>query len=188
MCSMEKGGWKCVECKQYLCNNCKVTHLKVPLCKKHHIVPAEETATVIDRPLLCKKHNDQTIILNCRECEELLCIKCKVTDHNKHGTETIDDTLKRVLPEMDGYCDKIKQLIADIDMNKDTLKTRKDEIRAAFSRCHQDAKIKLQKIVDRATEDYNALVKELEIREEEEVDKIGFIQNQCVFLNIFGFT
>ena len=67
---------------------------------------------------------------------------------------------------------KIRELIADIDKNKDELKNKEAEVKDAFEKCRQDAEIKLQKIVDRATEDYNALVKELDIKEEEEVDKI----------------
>ena len=172
MCATEKGGWKCADCRIPLCNNCKVLHTNVPLCKDHKIVPAEETGTVIDREVLCEKHKDQNIFLNCRECEELICIKCKVTKHESHRTETIEATLERVLPEIEGYCEKIKRLIADIDQNKNELETWKSEVKADFQKCRKDAAMQLQKIIDRATEDYNNLMKELDIREEEAAERI----------------
>ena len=84
----------------------------------------------------------------------------------------IEDALERVLPEMEVCCEKIKHLIDDIEKNRSKLETRKTEVKAAFEKCRQDAEIQLQKIIDRATEDYNALVKELNIKEEEEVNKI----------------
>ena len=162
-----------MDCKTQLCDECKVHHLRLPICRGHKIIASDsDTDTAIDKLVFCEKHTDQTIIFNCLECEEPLCIKCKVTIHESHKTETIEDTLERVLPEIEGYCDKIKNLIADIDENKDDLEARKVEVKEAFEKCHKDAEIQLQKIIDRATEDYNALVKQLDIREEEEVDKI----------------
>ena len=73
---------------------------------------------------------------------------------------------------MHSYCEKIQQLIADIDGNKSELETRKAEVKAAFDKSRKDAELYLQKIIDRATEDYKALVLELNIKENEEVDKI----------------
>ena len=99
-------------------------------------------------------------------------MKCKVTIHDSHKTETIEDALERMMPEMDKYCEKIQQLIADIGVNKDELETRMAQVKVAFETCRQDAEMQLHKIIDRATEDYNALVKELDIKEEEEMDKI----------------
>ena len=108
MCSTEKGSWKCVECKQFLCNNCKVLHTKVPLLKNHQIIPAEETDIAIDRLVFCEKHAGQAIIRNCRDCEELLCLTCKETTHESHKAETMEGALERILPEMEEYCEKIK--------------------------------------------------------------------------------
>ena len=105
-------------------------------------------------------------------------MKCKVTMHNYHQTETIEETLDRRVPEMRCYGDKIKQLIADIDENKDELEHRKVEVKAAFEKCRKDAEMQLQKIIDRATEDYNALLKELDIKEEEVVSQIRLERKQ----------
>ena len=68
-------------------------------------------------------------------------------------------------------CKKLKELIADIDENKHELENRKVEVKAAFEKCRKDAEIQLKRITDRATEDYKALLKDLDIREEEELKK-----------------
>ena len=92
--------------------------------------------------------------------------------HEPHKTETVAGALWRVLPEIEIYCHKIKKLIANIDNNKDEFENRKNEIHAEFEMCRKDAEIQLQKIIHRATEDYNALVKELDVRVLNEMDKI----------------
>ena len=178
MCSKEKSEWKCVQCKAFLCEGCKMMHLKFGLGKGHTAVKADEVQSSIDKLVFCYKHPDQPIILNCRDCEEPLCIKCKVTKHEAHKTETVEDALERLLPEMEGYCKKVQLLITDIDENKEELEMREVEVRAAFEKCRKDGEIQLQKIIDRATEDYNALTKELEIQEEEELDKLKIRRKQ----------
>ena len=179
MCLKEHPDWKCLDCKTFLCQNCKTLHLRVPLLRGHQVIKAgDEKDVVIDRLVFCEKHADQPIILNCRECEEPLCIKCKVTRHETHKTETVEDTLERVLPDVEGYSEQIKLLVADIDTNKDELDAKKLELKAAFEKCRNDGEAKLQQIIDTATEDYNALVKELEIREEEELEKLRIDQRK----------
>ena len=179
MCLKEQPDWKCLDCKTFLCQNCKTLHLRVPLLRGHQVIKAgDEKDVAIDRLVFCEKHADQPIILNCRECEEPLCIKCKVTRHETHKTETVEDTLERVLPEIEGYSEQIKLLVADIDTNKDELDAKKLELKATFEKCRNDGEAKLQQIIDTATEDYNALVKELEIREEEELEKLRIDQRK----------
>ena len=154
----------------WIVDRCKEHHPRLPTCHGHRIEDIEDqTGVAIERPVFCHKHTDELISRNCQDCEQLLCMICRETDHESHKTETIDATLERVLPEIERYCGKIKELIADIDENKDELEARKTEVKAA--KCRQDAEIQLQVIIDRATEDYHVLVKELYIREEEEVEK-----------------
>ena len=173
MCLKEKCQWKCLDCKTFLCQNCKTLHFRLPMCRGHQVVKAEDEGKfAIDRLVFCEKHTDQAIILNCRDCEEPLCIKCKVTKHEAHKTETVEDTLERILPEMEIHSEKIKLLLTDIDNNKDELDAKKLEVKASFDKCRKDGENKLQQIIDTATEDYNALVKELDIREEQELEKL----------------
>ena len=173
MCLKEKCEWKCLDCKTFLCQNCKTLHFRLPMCRGHQVVKAEDEGKfAIDRLVFCEKHTDQPIILNCRDCEEPLCIKCKVTKHEAHKTETVEDTLERILPEMEIHSEKIKLLMTDIDNNKDELDAKKLEVKATFDKCRTDGENKLKQIIDTATEDYNALMKELDIREEEELEKL----------------
>ena len=55
-----------------------------------------------------------------------------------------------------------------IDNNKDELDAKKLEVKATFDNC-TDGENKLQQIIDTATEDYDALVKKLDIREEQKI-------------------
>ena len=44
------------------------------------------------------------------------------------------------------------------------METKNSKVKYAFEKCPQGAEIQLHKIIDRATEEYNALVKELDIK------------------------
>ena len=110
ICLIRNPTWKCVECNVQLCDRCKEHHSRIRLCHDHTVTQLSEdgTETDTDKTVFCEKHAGQPIILNCQECEELLCGRCKETAHQSHKTETIDEALQRVMPEMEGCCEKIK--------------------------------------------------------------------------------
>ena len=52
--------WKCADCLIELCEKCHLSHLRIPVCRGHRVVPLDsQTAGVIDRLVFCTIHSDQ---------------------------------------------------------------------------------------------------------------------------------
>ena len=143
-CIEKKPQWKCMDCKIVLCKKCQGIHLRVPLLRGHRVLPINaETEMIIDRLVFCTKHSDQPIVFNCRGCEVPLCIKCKVTQHESHKTETIEDTLERILPEVSNCVEIVKEHITDIESNTEYMESKIKAIKEAFSQCRKQIKLAL---------------------------------------------
>ena len=138
--------WKCLDCKIKLCKKCHSNHVRIPLLRGHRVLPLDaETEMMIDRLVFCSKHNDQPIVFNCGDCEVLLCINCKVTQHESHKTETVEDTLKRILPEVSRCVEEVKQHISNISENKGELQSTMDEVKTAFAKARTNNKRNMEK-------------------------------------------
>ena len=93
--------WKCNYCKVSLCEGCQKVHKKLPNCKTHQCIPYNvDTEQVIDDNYYCESHPDQVIDLYCAKCEKLICLKCKVTNHDKHRSKTIDAAIASVTQDV----------------------------------------------------------------------------------------
>lgn len=128
--------WKCVDCKIELCEKCHISHLRIPVCRGHRVIPLDsDTELVIDRLVFCTIHDDQPIMLNCKDCEVPLCIKCKVTEHESHKTETVERAVERLKPsllrnkEMIGT--KMEQLQEELGHTSQVIQETKD----IFNKC-----------------------------------------------------
>ena len=100
-CEENDSQWKCVECRMSLCQKCKSQHHKIPTLRNHLIIEkGSDDEMVVDSLVFCSLHSDQQVMFNCSDCEVPLCIQCKLTQHENHKTETIKDTLQRLLPEV----------------------------------------------------------------------------------------
>ena len=105
MCMTEKAGWKCVECKQYLCNNCKVTHLRVPLCQDHQITSAD-TDKPTDRLVF---YDNEGAIPILEERKKNLCRKRDVAKHISDNADRVENTPETVPPEIEEFDDNKQQ-------------------------------------------------------------------------------
>ena len=83
--------WKCNDCKVLLCEGCQRVHRKLPNCKTHQCVQYNvDSEQAIDDNYYCESHPEQVMDLYCTQCKQLICLKCKLTNHDKHRSETID--------------------------------------------------------------------------------------------------
>ena len=68
-----------------------------------------------------------------------MCIQCKVTLHDHHRTETIKDTLQRLLPEVKANMGKLQEQITAFDQDRDVLSSKIQDVKDAFTKCKDDA-------------------------------------------------
>ena len=96
---------KCLNCDEFMCENCSRIHLKSKRSKDHNVITIEDseklTALVLYQPKddsheeECERHPGEKYMLFCvnRECDCLVCSACITEYHQGHRFVRIDDTL-----------------------------------------------------------------------------------------------
>ncbi|XP_071124707.1 uncharacterized protein [Mytilus edulis] len=110
--------FKCVDCAFLLCPRCRKLHAKVNTLYVHRIVDLKDKRAISDGtktnrvvPNRCEFHEDEHYIMYCKSCQQLVCITCIVTMHQKHeirDMKLIDSAEKTKLRQ---YQDKIDKII-----------------------------------------------------------------------------
>ena len=97
--------------------------------------------------ITCQVHQDEPIKFNCKSCEMALCIKCKVTRHDNHQTETVEDTLQRLLPQVKEKMGVIGDKIKVLDEIHEKVCSTIREIKEGFINSRDEARNNLNGII-----------------------------------------
>ena len=110
-CKQKESTWKCKDCVDFFCDECKDGHLRVRALSKHQMVPIDEANTylAVNKPLECQNHPGEILKYNCKECQTMLCTACAIIDHEGHKRETIDDSVKSYTEKVFDLTEKLKQ-------------------------------------------------------------------------------
>ncbi|KAK3088035.1 hypothetical protein FSP39_013778 [Pinctada imbricata] len=148
--------WRCVECAQNLCNQCKRSHLRSNASSDHYVVTLFEgllhSKYAVDTT--CPHHAPEKLATYCVTCDTPVCSKCMVSVHVRHYFMDIADKSEEVandfsdrltaergtaadiqqraseaLVHVKNYCSGIRALEFSINASVDALKTRVDAIR-----------------------------------------------------------
>ena len=77
----------CVDCKNYLCENCLKQHNRFPLMKSHHIVDKADGKRYTCSPhdvipvQTCETHRGKLLDMYCESHEEVCCTACAAIHH-----------------------------------------------------------------------------------------------------------
>jgi hypothetical protein len=82
----------CTQCDQVFCDDCKVSHLRLKLCKYHHFI-TKPNITMEKKARECTYHNEDFIFL-CQHCNQLICKSCVTTTHIQHTLRDIKEIEK----------------------------------------------------------------------------------------------
>ena len=178
-CEENDSPWKCVECRMSLCQKCKSQHHKIPTLRNHMIIEkGKDDGMVVDSLVFCSIHPDEQVKFNCKDCEVPLCIQCKVTLHENHRTETIKDTLQRLLTEVKANMGKLQEQVIAFDQDHDVLSSKIQEVKDAFTKCKDEAGNNLNEVIEKLKIEHKDMIKQLEIKEEEEVSKLEVARDE----------
>ena len=120
VCQQTSATFKCKDCPQLLCGECKKTHEGIQEFKDH---------SVFD---LCQKHQ-QGITHLCKQCVQPLCMRCMMLDHTEHKI----------------YFKKYDQGITDLQNDaKKLLKNIKEEINKA-DKSYKEINTKCQDVIEK---------------------------------------
>uniref|UniRef100_T1JNP3 RING-type domain-containing protein n=1 Tax=Strigamia maritima TaxID=126957 RepID=T1JNP3_STRMM len=119
---------KCLDCADFLCDECADNHREIELTQDHKVVTLNELALVerddderMNMLLLCANHHGQTLrsnIFYCQDCETAICCTCTDLEHQGHLTmhmeEAVDEqkeTLQSLLNKAHAQVPVLKEAI-----------------------------------------------------------------------------
>lgn len=90
----------CVDCDEFICQNCVMAHQRFKITKDHTIKPKEEVSRDVEskkdekKPpsyLYCQVHTHEKLSLFCQTCESLTCRDCQLSEHRDHRYKFIHE-------------------------------------------------------------------------------------------------
>ncbi|KAL4220724.1 hypothetical protein ACF0H5_021119 [Mactra antiquata] len=107
---------RCLQCEESLCQNCTNAHLKMKASRYHNqqVVSLDEN-TKLDYGNLddrrrsekyCWRHRGEEIKFYCRQCNIVLCLICKLMEHENHVTKPISEEAKEIRRKLNSLMQK----------------------------------------------------------------------------------
>ena len=125
----------CVECNENYCVKCTEVHTKMKLSRAHSLISIEITGDKQIAPIMktsyCEKHPKEELKVICKDCDKMLCLVCKLTDHEKHTSTDISDEAKTVKESIQK---KIREMYENISTLEDVDKRQRATERDAGKR------------------------------------------------------
>ncbi|VVD05193.1 unnamed protein product, partial [Leptidea sinapis] len=83
----------CVDCAEFICDNCVLAHQRLKITKDHSIKSKEEalqelqaaqSGTQAAHEMFCRDHPQERLSLFCETCDRLTCRDCQLQHHRDH--------------------------------------------------------------------------------------------------------
>ena len=133
--------WKCKDCKVTLCEGCQRVHKKRPNCKTHQCIPYNvDNEQTIDDNYYCKCHPEQVMDLYCTKCKKLICIKCKIANHDKHTLESIDAATASMTQEVQKSLKIIQNHVSVLQDENKSMKEEADQVEMEYTKQVEELK------------------------------------------------
>ena len=122
----------CTICEENYCERCSEVHLKQRATRTHTLISLSTCTSgprlAIKKRQFCTKHPNDELRVVCKDCnDELLCIICKVTEHEKHTSREIADEAKTVKETTASNFKQNDKAILELHKVLDNLKYADDE-------------------------------------------------------------
>lgn len=155
--------FKCVQCEEAMCDECKTTHLRSKATREHTITTLKE---LIPKPkpdkdeeneaseAYCSVHTSELILMYCEECSTPVCVDCISGDHKKHDIIKMNSVLEKKKQEMADIAStarikltKLKENIEKLHNNRDAFHREKHDVIATIQHQGQILKETIDDIV-----------------------------------------
>lgn len=122
LCDEDNGVYYCYECQHALCTVCRNRHGKIPALNGHTVADINTiNRSIVNKTNLCGTH-DKDIQFYCKECIDLICIKCVTSTHKSHTISDITDVVKEERENANGNIEQLK-------LKTETLSSLQEKIR-----------------------------------------------------------
>ncbi|XP_025081711.1 uncharacterized protein LOC112556692 [Pomacea canaliculata] len=111
----------------------------------------------------CPVHTKECVIFYCTQCDQAICIRCKLTKHEGHTTEDLSEKVARCKKTIE---DKLQSIMANISLGKDKLEFCRQNEKGALEKraaVRKQIQVRYDVIVAMATKYRDEALQELEI-------------------------
>lgn len=107
---------RCVECAQNMCKGCSRNHLKIKSTRNHHLanMTDPEGRVYLTSKAYCPKHQSEEISFFCIQCQQSICLKCRLTVHENHLTEDLSDSAVKTRRMLKGALKEAEQTASSL--------------------------------------------------------------------------
>ncbi|XP_071145258.1 uncharacterized protein [Mytilus edulis] len=157
----EKGNllkWKCLTCKELLCDDCKVYHEKFRATKNHKVISIKDLnedkiLQAKDQVVTCREHGESCRLF-CMDCQFAICTDICIKHHDGHHFEPIKD-LRRTIEE------NTKVLIDEIKDRTKSYSTHRDNEVDERQKLKNELEERKRKLISIIESKYGKLTNEL---------------------------
>ena len=169
--------WRCLDCKIYLCENCQSGHIKIPVCRGHKVQSVGDDGTslniMLDEVVFCTKHPCEIIKFHCKTCESLICIQCKILEHDSHEAESIEDGVKKTIQRLKTWRAKLDEELKAKRQENKCLEKDVDQMKKDYNKAQQKVRQHEKKIIEKAKQEANSVVQKLTIKEKKQKEMMA---------------
>lgn len=91
----------CLNCEEHFCERCSTFHMKMKVSREHSLLQLNDSSSndgksrrKVFKKFFCSHHSGEEIKMVCKDCDSLLCVVCKLTEHENHNTSSLKDEVE----------------------------------------------------------------------------------------------
>lgn len=154
----------CRECVENLCTPCAVVHQKLKITSEHYVLPLYikniVSSQILNIPVTCKKHSNQSLLFYCPQHKSVLCNLCKQEHHERcRELEEItditdsDNFIGHFKSKTEQVMESLYKRIEESTENKTLIQAEHNSIHDEIRHFCQDIKIKIDELQIEIVED-----------------------------------
>ena len=169
ICNRASGVHVCIQCDQLFCEDCKISHLRIKVCRNHTFLSGPNIHVQQKAKVECTDHKEDFIFF-CEECDVLICRVCTTKTHKKHDITDIKDSVKELESNIPKYLNsKVDDYRSNTKKIDDGVQGYKAEVEETVKTIREQGKA-IKELVDRKVD---SLIKALRERESIELQSLS---------------
>lgn len=127
---------RCLDCGEFLCNECSGIHRRLRQTRDHEIITLKEyeglkdSEEIIHRKLYCDAHPSEELRYFCEKCKQIVCRECTIVKHKSHKYTYMEEsntikqvvrTLESLVQKAQSKVEKVRRAVDDVNATSDLI-------------------------------------------------------------------
>jgi hypothetical protein len=158
---------KCIDCDQFLCQDCVNTHTKLKATRDHPVVPLDqmEDVQLVVRKRYCDIHPGKELELFCKDCKKMICRDGGLVEHKSHEFKFINNILDELKDDIKRVQDEVEDKLDEFKAHYDYIGQVSASTDENVGKCNKDIDDYFDELIARAEEKRQELKEQLETTE-----------------------